>query len=134
MKYIKIYEDYTDKYGKLIVYDEGDYKIAVSDNNNPTRISVWKEDKNIGNMYNQVTKYKGEKYLKVSSIDIDKKYRGLGLGKELYRVALKYTDTKGILSYLPDRINKNTVPSIYKSLGGVIEDGDYAIIYKEGND
>ncbi len=133
MKYLKLYEDiYTDKWGKSIVWERDEFKIAVSDLINPTRISLWVNDKNIGNLYLSTIPYKIEnrKYYKISSIEIDKKWRGMGLSTELYKVALDHITADGIVSYLPDRINKKQIPKIYKRLGGEII-GDYAIINKK---
>lgn len=132
MHHIKLFEDfYTDQWGKLIVWENNYFKIAVSDLINPTRISLW-NDKNIGNLYLSTGKYElvGKKYFKVSSIEIDKKFRGLGLSTELYKIALEYINADGIISYLPDRINKKQIPNIYKRLGGEII-GDFAIINKK---
>ena len=47
----------------------------------------------------------------------------------MYKTLLNHILYDGIVSYLPDRINKKQIPSIYKSLGGYIKD-DYAIILK----
>jgi GNAT superfamily N-acetyltransferase len=134
MKYIKLFEQFThykDDFEKEIVWDNGEYKIAVSDLEDPSRISLWYNDKNVGNMYLASTiNLDGETYTKVNSIEIEPKFRGQGLGKALYQVALKYITTDGIASYLPDRVNKTQVPSIYKKLNSFTKD-DYNIIPKE---
>jgi GNAT superfamily N-acetyltransferase len=124
------FTNYKDEFEKEIVWDNGEYKIAVSDLEDPTRISLWYDDKNIGNMYLSSEIFLDEEtYTKVNSIEIDSNHRGKGLGKKLYQVALKYITTDGIASYLADRVNKNQVPSIYKSLNGFEKDG-YNIIPK----
>lgn len=132
MKHVKLFEEflYEDEYGKAITYDDGNYKIAISDDINPTRISLWENNKNIGNLYTGgILKLDDLKLIKISSIEIDKKHRGNGLSKLMYKTLLKHILYDGIVSYLPDRINKKQIPSIYKSLGGHIKD-DYAIILK----
>lgn len=133
MIYIKLFEqfvEYENEQGGNVVYDDGNYIILVSTMKNPSRMSLWCDGKNVGNLYmgnNQ--KIDDETYSFIDSIEIDKKHRGNKLGKKLYQVALKYWDNDGIVSYLPNRYNKNTVPSIYKSLGA-FEKGDYSIIPK----
>lgn len=135
MKYLKLFEewantDYTDQWGKRIVWEMDDFKIAISDDKNPSRISLWKGDKNVGNLYlGERYKFEGEYFYKVSSIDIDKKWRGQGLSTQMYRIALEYITVAGIISYLPDRINKKQVPNVYKRLGGEVI-GDFAIVRK----
>jgi hypothetical protein len=131
------------------------YKIAVNDINNADYITLWKTDTNTGkdkkvgalkledttigrNSFfsnSQISWLNNTDFLKVSYIEIDKSSRGLGLGLEMYKVALKYSadNIKGIKSYLPDRVNKRQIPKIYKALNGKIEDNDYAYIYKADN-
>jgi predicted GNAT family acetyltransferase len=136
MKFIKLFEQFTnientDEYGKSVVWDNGEYKIAVSELENPSRISLWYNDNNVGNMYlSSKINLDGETYYKISEVGIDEQHRGKGLGTSLYQVALKYITTDGIASYLPDRVNKTQVPSIYRKLNSFTKD-DYNIIPKE---
>lgn len=131
-----MFTNYIDSYGKKIVYENDGYSIAVSDDVNPTRVSLWYEKKNVGNLYLQMTNFKSKKYMKVSSLEILPKFRGQGLSTIFYKVALKYLDkdVKGIISYLPDRINKKQVPKIYSKLNAFIVDSDYQIIPKKANE
>ena len=72
-----------------------------------------------------------KKYLSVSEISIDPKYRGDGYGTELYRAVMRYANSEvsGIISYLPNRSNKKQVPAIYSKLGAYSDaSGDYCII------
>ena len=61
---------------------------------------------------------------------INLKDREFGLGREMYRAALRYSDKnfKGIGGENEQRYNKNQIPKIYKSLGGrQTENGDWII-------
>jgi DNA polymerase III sliding clamp (beta) subunit (PCNA family)/GNAT superfamily N-acetyltransferase len=132
---------FTDDGNKYVVFNEfrnyNPYKIAVNDVNNADYITLWKTDMNTGKdekvgalKLNETS----DGFLSVSEIGIDAGSKGLGLGLEMYKVALKYSSDKikGIKSYLPNRTNKKQIPKIYKKLNSV-EDGDYEFIYKEHN-
>jgi hypothetical protein len=132
---------FTDDGNKFVVFNQyrnyTPYKIAVDDVNNAEYITLWKTDTDTGKdkkmgylrLYNS-----GDDFLSVSEISIDRGSKGLGLGLEMYKVALKYSSDKikGIKSYLPNRTNKKQIPKIYKKLNSV-KDGDYEFIYKENN-
>jgi 8-oxo-dGTP pyrophosphatase MutT (NUDIX family) len=132
---------FTDDGNKLVVFSQyrnyTPYKIAVDNINDADYITLWKtdidtgKDKKVGALkLNEMS----DNFLKVSEIGIDKGSQGLGLGLEMYKVALKYSSDKikGIRSYLPDRSNKKQVPKIYKKLNSVVE-GDWDVIYKNSN-
>jgi ribosomal protein S18 acetylase RimI-like enzyme len=132
---------FTDDGNKLVVFNEyrnyNPYKIAVDDVNDANYITLWKTDTNTGKdkkvgslKLNQTP----DGFLSVSEISIDRNSKGLGLGLEMYMVALKYSSNKikGIKSYLPNRSNKRQIPKIYRKLNSV-KKGDYEFIYKENN-
>ncbi len=128
---------YIDKDGKNIVFDNGDgILIVVDDVNNAHYISLWdmkKESRRkVGFLIITKSKmsFKGEEYNTLDSVEIDKEYRGKGYGHKLYEIALKYlnNNVKGIVSYLPDRVNKNQVPAIYRKFDNEIIDNTYHII------
>jgi ribosomal protein S18 acetylase RimI-like enzyme len=132
---------FTDDGNKLVVFNEyrnyNPYKIAVDDVNDANYITLWKTDTNTGKdkkvgslKLNQTP----DDFLSVSEISIDRNSKGLGLGLEMYKIALKYSSNKikGIKSYLPNRSNKRQIPKIYRKLNSVKE-GDYEFIYKENN-
>ena len=72
---------------------------------------------------------KFEKYYKVSGIEIQPLHRNKGFGKTMYNILIEMrgSDIKGLYSYLPDRVNKKQIPSIYKRYNTITE-GDYEII------
>jgi len=121
----------VDQHGKNIVFEKDGYSIAVDDPNNAKYISLWKDNKKIGDMTlgnGRTSDTKG--YAAIEKVNIDKKYQGQGLGKELYKTALKYIGDKykGIGGENEQRSNNKQVPSIYKSLGGKqFESGDFVI-------
>ena len=122
--------DKQDEHGKLIIYDDGNFQIAKSSETEPTYISLWNGGKCVGKMYVELIE-RGSKagWIKISLIDIDKKYRGLGYGSKMYQALQKsYPNSKGIYSYIPDRMNNKEVPRIYNKMGGHIEDSDHAYI------
>jgi hypothetical protein len=125
---------------KFVVFSEyrnyTPYKIAVNDVNDADYITLWKTDINTGKdkKVGALKLNETDNLLKVSEIGIDRGSRGLGLGLEMYKVALKYSSDKikGIASYLPDRSNRKQIPKIYKKLNSVVE-GDWSYIYKKDN-
>jgi GNAT superfamily N-acetyltransferase len=137
-----------DKHGKFIVWENDDYFIAVDDENDARYITAWYKsdsgsDKKIGVLdawkTNLSSSFIDEEdagsYLSIRSIDIDSKHRGRGIGKQMYRELLKWSDdnVKGIFSYLPNRVNNKQIPSIYRHFNS-INKPDYQIIVKSKNE
>jgi GNAT superfamily N-acetyltransferase len=131
----------VDEYGKEIVYDNGDYRIVVDDEDNARYITLWHKKYVKGNGKwtkcgvldaNRTTvnndDMKGN-YLSIGSVEIDKKHRGKGFGTKMYKALFDFSsnDIKGILSYLPNRSNKKQIPRIYSKLGAITK-GDYQYI------
>lgn len=120
-----------DEYGKSIVWENGEFYISVNDVTNATFIALWRSGKKIGEMYlgegrNRLTK----DYATVRNVEIIPKYRGYGLGLEMYRAALQYVSPKfkGIGGENEQRSNNKQVPAIYRKLGGRrLEDGSWVI-------
>ena len=131
---------FTDDGNKLVVFNQyrnyTPYKIAVDDINNAEYITLWKTDTDTGKdkKIGYLRLYENsDGFLSVSESSIeDRGSKGLGLGLEMYKTALKYSSdkVKGIVSYLPNRTNKKQIPKIYKKLNSV-KDGDYEYILKE---
>ena len=109
---------------------DGWFAITINRIPNPSCLTLFLNGKAIGRMFTDTFNRKGKSYMRIRSVEIPARVRGKGLGKEMYKVLLATTDTEGIISYLPDRSNKKQVPGIYRSLGGRVEDGDWAIIPK----
>ena len=127
---------FKDKNENIIVFEKGDYRISVNNENNATKAVLWHREEFKGkefwakrgalNAYISELKYSEEgdkdfsKYLKISEVEIEKEHRGKGLSNLLYKALIDYSgnDVKGILSHTPNRINKIQVPKIWKSLGG----------------
>ena len=66
---------------------------------------------------------------KVSEIEIKPKHRNKGFAKLMYNILIEMRgkEIKGLYSYLPDRVNKTQIPSIYKHYKTITQD-DYEII------
>jgi len=132
---------YIDEHGKNIVFDNGDFKIAVDDVTDARYITFWCKEIVKGKEYfakrGYLDAWKSEMkfkdrdglYLSIRSIEIEKKYRGRGYGAKMYKALATFChkDIKGIYSYLPNRVNKKQIPYLYKKMGG-ITDGDYEFI------
>jgi predicted GNAT family acetyltransferase len=124
-----------------IVWANDSTRLSVNNPDTPRNITLWKKQDVNGKEYwrkagalNVNEKFKtfdGEtgKYLNVSEIEIEKAFRGQGLGNKMYEtlIDLADTDAKGIISYTPNRVNKVQVPKIYEKFGAVTKD-DYQII------
>lgn len=115
------------------VWSDGEYSIWVNNLTNATHVTLFKDKKRVGSLSTSGT-YTNEdgKWLKISLADIEKQFRGMGLGKKLYQTLLQYSPSEyvGIASYLPDRYNMKQVPNIYRRFGGFVK-GDFAFIPKQ---
>ena len=124
-----------------IVFEKGDNRISVDKPGNASKVVLWTKQEVKGREYYRKSgslnttiktkKVNGEigDYLNISEIEIEKAERGKRLGIQMYRelIANAPANVKGIISYVPNRVNKTQVPSIYKRLGA-FTDGDYDII------
>jgi len=132
---------FVDEYGKKIVYDDGDFRIAIDDENDARYITLWHKEYVNGkeswvkrgflDAWKSKINFKDRNgyYLSIHNIEIDRNFRDMGYGYKLYKTLFDFSgdDIKGIYSYLPNRINKKQVPKIYNKFGGII-DGDYHFI------
>ena len=118
--------------GKHVVWQNGEYFIAVDDPTDATYVTLWTVDnRRVGSLATR-THPTPEPYLGVSYIEIDKKHRNQGLGRQMYRALISHLGSqwKGISSYFPDRSNKQQVPDIWRKLGAYspVDNLDYAFI------
>lgn len=127
---------FEDKNGNKIVFEKGDYRISVDNENNAQKAVLWHREEVNGKehwakrgMLNAnilEARYSEEgdgdfaKYLKISEVEIEKDHRGQGLSTKLYKALIDYSGNgvKAILSYTPSRVNKTQVPKIWERLGG----------------
>jgi hypothetical protein len=129
-----------DEFGNDVVYNRGDYKILVNSLDAPTHITLWYDNykgwEKVGALTVHVSERRFsfdndfEKYYRVSEIEIKKEHRNKGFGKIMYDILIEMRskDIKGLYSYLPDRVNKTQIPSIYKHYNNIVIDNDNEII------
>jgi len=115
-----------DIFGKIIIWDNSIYSISVNDISDATFIALWYDGKRVGALELVNTSLD---YIKVSNVSIQKKHRGMGLSRQLFRLALIFIDAnkKGLCSYLPDRYNKKQIPKLYKRFNSFVN-GDFEYI------
>ena len=119
---------------KHIVWSQNGVRIAVNDPDDATYVTVWTDDnKRIGAFSTRGTRtVNGKRYLMISTIDLNKKFRGQGIGHQMYRALLVHMapNLAGLISYLPDAVNAKQVPRIHHRLGAQIvpDEADFHII------
>jgi len=134
---------FVDQDGKNIVYDDGEYRIAVDSPNDCRYVTLWHKEiikeKEYWAKRGALTANVSERrfdwdkdfqyYLSIGEIAIEREFRGKGYGSKMYDVLIKYSNPKivGLYSYLPNRVNKQQVPSIYRKYNPKIV-GDYQVI------
>ena len=117
-----------DATGRNIVYDDGEYQIAVNKPGKAAYATLFAGGKKVGELATYEGEGKWAGYLRVSGIEIDKSHRGNGMSTRLYQaLAAHNSEAVGIVSYLPDRINKKQIPSVYRRFQSRV-DGDNEII------
>lgn len=125
----------VDEHGKQIVWERGDYSIAVDSLQDASFITLWCQAKRVGAMsLGAGRSYDTNGYATVCSVEIHAKHRGKGLGKALYEVALTFASDRylGIGGENEQRSNNRQVPAIYRSLGGtMLPSGDCVITRAE---
>jgi hypothetical protein len=138
MKHILKYRDFVNENtGAIPVFISGDYKITINKELEPTHLVLFYQDKKVGvlNCYVNETRFefcgnKPYKFYHVSYVEINKEHRNKGYGKKLYQILEEYRgDVKGLISSLPDRVNKNQIPKIYKNFKTIFEDDNHIIVY-----
>jgi len=135
------YNHTQDDFGNDVVYTKGDYKIIVNNLISPTHITLWYDNykgwEKVGALTVHISERRFsfdkdfEKYYKVSEIEIKKEHRNKGFGKIMYDILIEMRgdNIKGLYSYLPDRVNKTQIPSIYKHYKTIIDNDNEIIIF-----
>jgi hypothetical protein len=131
---------FVDEHGKNIVYEYGDYRIAVNNPKDAEYITLWYKEKEnkwkkCGYLETSTINNGGKKFLKINMIHIDTPHRGKGYSNKLYQALIDFSNDEisGIYSYLPNRSNHKQVPKIYKKYGAKTVDGDHQFIYFKEN-
>jgi hypothetical protein len=106
------------------------FDIVVDNIETPRYLSLFFLDQKIG--FLTLTDFDTERglFLSVKEVLIlDNGFRGLGLCQELYIFALNIKNNLGLVSFIPNRIDENCIPNIYKKFNTFILD-DYEYILK----
>lgn len=122
----------VDEHGKQIVWENGPFYIAVSDPENATYLTLWKTG--VPHSIGDICIGPGKEpetigYAVVYNVTVLPRYRGQGLGKELYRQAARFIDRKykGLASEDNQRENQKQVPRIWKRLGASSGNGNFLL-------
>lgn len=130
-----------DEFNNDVVYKKGDYKILVNSLNAPTHITLWYDNykgwEQVGALTVHVSERRFsfdddfEKYYKVSEIEIKPQHRNKGFGKIMYDILIEMRgeNIKGLYSYLPNRVNKTQIPSIYKHYKTIVDNDNEIILF-----
>lgn len=115
-----------------IIYTDGRYTLTYDITNASPKlhqIFLFFDGEQVGILNTKEVKYQGQIYVEVNGINIEPKHRSKGFGKMMYRTLIDHspTNVKGLISNLNKQLNKKEIPSIYKKLGS-IQDNGYAII------
>ena len=111
-----------------MLWSEGDFFITADDWGDPRYFAVRKIDDRFpdGMVVGYLVIVKGRVsettgWAVVQKVEVNPKYRGLGLGKALYQAALHTISSRyrGLASEDLNRENQLEVPKIFKSLGGI---------------
>ncbi len=136
-----VYKITNDEFGNHMVYRKGDYKILVDSEHSPLHITLWYDNykgwEKVGALTASVSERKFEfdtdfrKYYRISEIEIKPQHRNKGFGKLMYNILIEMrgNDIKGLYSYLPDRVNKAQIPSIYGHYKTVIDNDNQIILF-----
>jgi hypothetical protein len=108
------------------------FYIIVDDLKDPTYFSLFKDDIKIGYLSTKVINKNNKELLNVIELLINKDFRGFNLSKELYQAALESTSTAGLISFIPNRLNKDKISKIYNNFNTLILE-DYELIYIADN-
>ncbi len=135
------YNSSKDEFNNDVVYKKGDYKILVNSLDAPTHITLWygnyKGWEKVGTLTVHVSERRFsfdddfEKYYKVSEIEIKPQHRNKGFGKIMYDILIEMRgeNIKGLYSYLPNRVNKTHIPSIYKHYKTIVDNDNEIILF-----
>ena len=130
--------------GKYVVWGPNGHgiRIAVDTLNAATHVTAWSPDnQRIGflttrSIRRRTTDTGVSQYLTIGKAELDRKYRGQGIGQQMYRALLRNLAPQfsGIASYLPDVINKRQVPKIHRKLNAESDDDDFKYISRIDED
>lgn len=142
MTYILNYTQFVNENlgeGAITVFESGQYRITINKRKEPTHIVLFYQDEKVGVLNCHISDQRFDfcgnetyKFYGVSYVEINKEHRNKGFGKKLYQILQEYRgDVKGLISHLPDRVNKKQIPKIYKNFKTIIEGDNHIIIYDD---
>jgi GNAT superfamily N-acetyltransferase len=128
MKLLQLFE--VTKHDKEVIWDNGQFFIAVNNPAKPTFFTAWTQDnEKVGTLSTKVMTKGGEPWLAVDYVDVDKKYQRQGIARALYLVMIEGMSPEyaGLFGYGPDIVSKH-IAKIYRRYGAYEqEDGHYYV-------
>jgi len=129
MKLLEFFEAIEEKHGKSVIWDNGQFFIAVNNPDKPTFFTAWTQDnEKIGTLSTKVLYKKGEPWMAVDYVDVHGGYRRQGIARALYHVMFQGMSPEfgGLFGYGPDIASKH-IGKIFKRMGAQEEDGHYYV-------
>ena len=118
-----------------LINTKDNYKLYVDDLEKPSYLSIYlNETEKIGFLEVKPLMKRGELFLDVNEVFIEKGHRGKGLGKFLYESAISLDSVFGLASKNSNQINQTTVSSIHEKFKNLNEnETTYLFGDKESN-
>ncbi len=130
MKLLQFIEAITEKFEKPVVWDNGQFFVAVNNPDNPTFFTAWTQDnEKVATLSTKVMNKQGEPWMAVDYVEVDPKYQRQGIARVLYHVMIDGMSPEyaGLFGYGPDIANKH-ISKIYQRYGAhEQEDGHFYI-------
>jgi GNAT superfamily N-acetyltransferase len=130
MKLLQFFEAVNEKFGKSVVWDNGQFFIAVNNPDKPTFFTAWTQDnEKVATLSTKVMPKNGEQWMAVDYVEVDPASQRQGIARALYHVMINGMSTEyaGLFGYGPD-IASQHVSKIYQRYGAhEQEDGHFYI-------
>ncbi len=123
-------EAVEEKFGKSVIWDNGNFFIAVNNPDKPTFFTAWTQDnEKVATLSTKVMTKSGEPWMAVEYVEVDPSSQRQGIARALYHVMIDGMSPEyaGLFGYGPD-IASQHVSKIYQRYGAYEqEDGHFYI-------